>query len=53
MVAMAEAAGISTAEAIIVGGFTDFVDTVRARRPPPTTAGQRASRPSRTTARPS
>lgn len=30
MVAMAEAAGISIAEAIIVGGFTDFVDTVRA-----------------------
>jgi isopenicillin-N N-acyltransferase-like protein len=31
MVAMAEAAGISAAEAIIVGGFTDFVDAVRAR----------------------
>lgn len=30
MVAMAEAAGISAAEAVIVGGFTDFVDTVRA-----------------------
>ncbi len=29
--AMAEAAGISAAEAIIVGGFTDFVDAVRAR----------------------
>jgi hypothetical protein len=31
MVAMAEAAGISPAEAVIVGGFTDFVDAVRAR----------------------
>ncbi len=30
MVAMADAAGISVPEAIIVGGFTDFVDTVRA-----------------------
>ncbi len=30
MEAMAKAAGISTAEAIIVGGFTDFVDAVRA-----------------------
>jgi len=30
MRAMADAAGISAAEAIIVGGFTDFVDTVRA-----------------------
>lgn len=30
MVAMAAAAGISPAEAVIVGGFTDFVDTVRA-----------------------
>lgn len=30
MLAMAEAAGISAAEAIVVGGFTDFVDTVRA-----------------------
>ncbi len=30
MQAMAAAAGISAAEAIIVGGFTDFVDTVRA-----------------------
>lgn len=29
MRAMAEAAGISTAEAVIVGGFTDFVDAVR------------------------
>ena len=28
--AMAQAAGISAAEAIIVGGFTDFVDAVRA-----------------------
>ncbi len=28
--AMAEAAGVSPAEAVIVGGFTDFVDTVRA-----------------------
>lgn len=30
MTAMAQAAGISPAEAIVVGGFTDFVDTVRA-----------------------
>lgn len=30
MTAMAHAAGISLAEAIVVGGFTDFVDTVRA-----------------------
>lgn len=30
MLAMAEAAGISAAEAVVVGGFTDFVDTVRA-----------------------
>ena len=30
MVAMADAAGISLPEAIVVGGFTDFVDTVRA-----------------------
>ena len=30
MVAMADAAGISAAEAVVVGGFTDFVDTVRA-----------------------
>jgi isopenicillin-N N-acyltransferase-like protein len=30
MVAMAEAAGITPAEAIIVGGYTDFIDTVRA-----------------------
>ena len=30
MVAMADAAGLSPAEAVIVGGFTDFVDTVRA-----------------------
>lgn len=30
MVAMADAAGISPAEAIIVGGYTDFIDTVRA-----------------------
>jgi isopenicillin-N N-acyltransferase-like protein len=29
LAAMAAAAGISTAEAIVVGGFTDFVDTVR------------------------
>ncbi len=29
MAAMAKAAGISLAEAVIVGGFTDFVDTVR------------------------
>lgn len=30
MQAMSEAAGISMAEAVVVGGFTDFVDTVRA-----------------------
>lgn len=30
MLAMADAAGISPAEAVVVGGFTDFVDTVRA-----------------------
>jgi len=30
MVAMAMAAGISPAEAVIVGGYTDFIDTVRA-----------------------
>lgn len=30
MTAMAEAAGITAAEAVVVGGFTDFVDTVRA-----------------------
>lgn len=30
MAAMADAANISLAEAVIVGGFTDFVDTVRA-----------------------
>ncbi len=30
MLAMAEAANISPAEAVIVGGFTDFIDTVRA-----------------------
>lgn len=30
MLAMAETAGISAAEAVVVGGFTDFVDTVRA-----------------------
>lgn len=30
MLAMAAAAGISAAEAVVVGGFTDFVDTVRA-----------------------
>jgi isopenicillin-N N-acyltransferase-like protein len=32
--AMAEASGLSAAEAIIVGGFTDFVDTVRAQSGP-------------------
>lgn len=31
MVAMADAAGITPAEAVIVGGFTDLVDVVRAR----------------------
>ena len=30
MMAMAAAAGITGAEAVVVGGFTDFVDTVRA-----------------------
>ena len=30
MLAMASAAGITGAEAVVVGGFTDFVDTVRA-----------------------
>lgn len=30
MEALAEAAGISTAEALIVGGYTDFIDLVRA-----------------------
>ncbi|MCB1246408.1 MAG: hypothetical protein KDB69_04000 [Acidimicrobiia bacterium] len=30
MTAMADAAGISRAEAVIVGGYTDFIDTVRA-----------------------
>lgn len=30
MLAMAEGAGISPSEAVVVGGFTDFVDTVRA-----------------------
>ena len=30
LIAMAEAAGITAAEAVIVGGFTDFIDTVRA-----------------------
>ena len=29
MLAMASAAGITPAEAVVVGGFTDFVDTVR------------------------
>ncbi len=31
MLAMASAAGISPEQAVIVGGFTDFVDTVRAQ----------------------
>ena len=30
MLSMANAAGITPAEAVVVGGFTDFVDTVRA-----------------------
>lgn len=30
MLAMADAAGITPADAVVVGGFTDFVDTVRA-----------------------
>jgi isopenicillin-N N-acyltransferase-like protein len=40
MVAMAEAAEISAAEAVIVGGFTDFVDAVRARSQAPATPAQ-------------
>lgn len=32
LLGMADGAGISPAEAIVVGGFTDFVDTVRALR---------------------
>jgi isopenicillin-N N-acyltransferase-like protein len=35
MEAMARAAGISVAEAIVVGGFTDFVDALRAHGPAP------------------
>lgn len=38
LLAMASAAGITPAEAVVVGGFTDFVDTVRAvsgGNPPP------------------
>jgi isopenicillin-N N-acyltransferase like protein len=37
MLGMAEGAGISPAEAVIVGGFTDFIDVVRAQGggPPP------------------
>lgn len=37
MILLAEAAGISPAEAVIVGGFTDFADTLRAAGgdPPP------------------
>ncbi|MBW2275594.1 MAG: hypothetical protein JRG96_20225 [Deltaproteobacteria bacterium] len=31
MEAMAEASGLSAAEGVVVGGFTDFVDAVRAR----------------------
>lgn len=31
MVAMADAAGISPEEAVVVGGYTDFIDTVRAQ----------------------
>ncbi|NND03764.1 MAG: hypothetical protein HKN91_13355, partial [Acidimicrobiia bacterium] len=31
MIAMAAAVGITPAEAVVVGGFTDFVDTVRGR----------------------
>jgi isopenicillin-N N-acyltransferase-like protein len=31
MEAMADAAGITAAEAVVVGGFTDFVDTLRGR----------------------
>ena len=30
MMALADAAGITPAEAVVVGGFTDFIDTVRA-----------------------
>lgn len=32
LTAMAEASGLSAAEAVIVGGFTDFVDAVRAQQ---------------------
>jgi isopenicillin-N N-acyltransferase like protein len=38
MLAMAEGAGLTPAEAVIVGGFTDFIDTVKAlgdADPPP------------------
>jgi isopenicillin-N N-acyltransferase like protein len=37
MLGMAEGAGLSPAEAVIVGGFTDFIDTVKAvgGSPPP------------------
>ncbi|BAN01995.1 C45 family autoproteolytic acyltransferase/hydolase [Ilumatobacter coccineus] len=38
MAAMADAAGITLAEAVVVGGFTDFVDTVRAVTGGPTPA---------------
>jgi isopenicillin-N N-acyltransferase-like protein len=41
MAAMAAGAGISLAEAVVVGGFTDFVDTVRAH------LGDRATTPQR------
>lgn len=30
MIALADAAGITPAEAVVVGGYTDFIDTVRA-----------------------
>ena len=47
MLAMADAAGITPAEAVVVGGFTDFVDTVRA-----VVGGDMPTRSSKTTAPP-
>ena len=41
MSAMASGAGISMAEAVVVGGFTDFVDTVRAHLGDKATAPRR------------
>lgn len=39
MRAMAAGAGISLAEAVVVGGFTDFVDTIRAVKGTPRSGG--------------